>query len=103
MWRFGGKRNQFTYVNDPLGGPSYQHDIRVLPNGNITLMDNGNFHTPSLSRAVEYHFDTGHDESDYSYGSIVTRRTAIHGGWGMCSVFRTATRSSIGRMRPCRN
>lgn len=58
MWRFGGKRNQFTYVNDPLGGPSYQHDIRVLPNGNITLMDNGNFHTPSLSRAVEYHLDT---------------------------------------------
>ncbi len=58
MWRFGGKRNQFTYVNDPLGGPSYQHDIRVMPNGNITLMDNGNFHTPSLSRAVEYQLDT---------------------------------------------
>ena len=58
MWRFGGKRNQFTYVNDPLGGPSYQHDIRVMPNGNITLMDNGNYHTPSLSRAVEYQLDT---------------------------------------------
>ena len=58
MWRFGGKRNQFTYVNDTLGGPSYQHDIRVMPNGNITLMDNGNFHKSPLSRAVEYQLDT---------------------------------------------
>jgi hypothetical protein len=58
MWRFGGVRNQFAYVNDPLNGPSYQHDIRVLPNGNITLMDNGNYHNPSLSRAVEYQLDT---------------------------------------------
>ncbi len=58
MWRFGGKNNQFTYLNDPLNGPSYQHDIRVLPNGNYTIMDNGNFHSPSVSRAVEYKLDT---------------------------------------------
>ncbi|MFA5834075.1 MAG: aryl-sulfate sulfotransferase [Bacteroidota bacterium] len=58
MWRFGGKNNQFTYVNDPLNGPSYQHDIRVLPNGNYTVMDNGNYHSPSVSRAVEYKLDT---------------------------------------------
>ncbi|MDP1676779.1 MAG: aryl-sulfate sulfotransferase [Bacteroidota bacterium] len=58
MWRFGGKNNQFTYVNDPLNGPSYQHDIRVLSNGNYTMMDNGNFHSPALSRAVEYKLDT---------------------------------------------
>ncbi|NUN70864.1 MAG: aryl-sulfate sulfotransferase [Bacteroidetes bacterium] len=58
MWRFGGKNNQFTYLNDPLGGPSYQHDIRVLPNGNYTMLDNGNFHSPSLTRAVEYSLDT---------------------------------------------
>ncbi|MFZ4620076.1 MAG: aryl-sulfate sulfotransferase [Bacteroidota bacterium] len=58
MWRLGGKHNQFTYINDPIGGTSYQHDIRVLPNGNITMMDNGNFHNPSFSRAVEYQLDT---------------------------------------------
>ena len=57
-WRFGGAHNQFTILNDPLNGPSYQHDIRVLPNGNITMMDNGNYHSPSVSRAVEYHLDT---------------------------------------------
>ena len=35
----------------------YQHHIRRIPNGNITLFDNGNYHTPSYSRAVEYHLD----------------------------------------------
>lgn len=58
IWRLGGKHNQFTFVNDPLYGPSYQHDIRALPNGNYTIFDNGNFHSPSLTRAVEYNIDT---------------------------------------------
>lgn len=56
IWRLGGKNNQFTFVNDPIGF-SYQHDIRILPNGDITLMDNGNLHTPPFSRAVEYKLD----------------------------------------------
>jgi len=55
IWRLGGVRNQFKFVNDQ--GFSYQHDIRRLPNGNITLFDNGNFNTPQESRAVEYHLD----------------------------------------------
>ncbi|MCK9409151.1 MAG: aryl-sulfate sulfotransferase [Bacteroidetes bacterium] len=58
MWRLGGKHNQFTFINDPFNGPSYQHDIRALPNGNYTIMDNGNFHAPQVSRAVEYKLDT---------------------------------------------
>lgn len=58
MWRLGGKNNQFTFVNDPLNGISYQHDVRALPNGNYTIFDNGNFHSPSVSRAVEYKLDT---------------------------------------------
>ncbi|MFA6469908.1 MAG: aryl-sulfate sulfotransferase [Bacteroidota bacterium] len=58
MWRFGGKHNQFNILNDPFFGPSYQHDIRALGNGHYTIMDNGNFHTPSLSRAAEYVIDT---------------------------------------------
>ncbi|HUI28901.1 MAG TPA: aryl-sulfate sulfotransferase [Candidatus Acidoferrales bacterium] len=56
IWRLGGKNNQFDFVNDPIGF-SYQHDIRRLPNGDITLMDNGNKHTPTHSRAVEYKLD----------------------------------------------
>jgi len=57
MWRLGGANNQFTFVNDPYGF-SYQHDIRAQPNGNYTLFDNGNYHSPRFSRAVEYQLDT---------------------------------------------
>jgi hypothetical protein len=56
IWRMGGKNNQFTFLNDPIQF-SYQHDIRRVPNGNLTLFDNGNFHTPRFSRAVEYRLD----------------------------------------------
>ncbi len=61
IWRLGGKKNQFTFINEhPENKPtffSYQHDIRRLPNGNITLYDNGNQHNPPYSRAVEYKLD----------------------------------------------
>ncbi len=56
IWRLGGNNNQFNFVNDPIGF-SYQHDIRRLPDGDITLMDNGNMHNPPFSRAVEYKLD----------------------------------------------
>jgi hypothetical protein len=56
IWRLGGRNNQFTFVNDPIRF-SHQHAIRRIPNGNITLYDNGNFHTPHFSRAVEYSLD----------------------------------------------
>ncbi len=58
MWRFGllAENNQFTILNDPLGF-SHQHDVRVLPNGNITIFDNGNLRTPQYSQAIEYQID----------------------------------------------
>ncbi|HAY32738.1 MAG TPA: aryl-sulfate sulfotransferase [Ignavibacteria bacterium] len=56
IWRLGGINNEFAFPNDTIGF-SYQHDIRRIKNGNITLFDNGNFHTPRFSRAVEYHLD----------------------------------------------
>jgi len=60
MWRLGGRSNEFVFVND--GGFSLQHDIRRLPNGHITLFDNGNgrvdFQRETyFSRAVEYELD----------------------------------------------
>lgn len=57
LWRLGGKKSNFTFVNDPFNGFSFQHGIRRLPNGNIILFDNGNLHTPPTSRAVEYRLD----------------------------------------------
>lgn len=55
IYRFGklAKNNQFTIQNDVYGF-SHQHDVRLLPNGNITIYDNGNLHQPSFSRALEY-------------------------------------------------
>ncbi|MCB0711487.1 MAG: aryl-sulfate sulfotransferase [Ignavibacteriae bacterium] len=56
IWRLGGENNQFTFTNDTIPF-THQHDIRRLPNGNITLFDNGNNHSPLFSRAVEYQLD----------------------------------------------
>lgn len=56
IWRLGGRNNQFAFAN---GSPnfSYQHDIRRLPNNNITIFDNRNYLTPTLSQAEEYQTD----------------------------------------------
>lgn len=56
IWRMGGKKNEFQFPNDPLRF-SHQHGIRRLSNGNVILFDNGNYHTPQQSRAVEYMVD----------------------------------------------
>jgi hypothetical protein len=57
IWRLGGENNQFQFLNDDVGF-SHQHDIRRLPNGDVTLFDDGNLHWSQLSsRAVEYNLD----------------------------------------------
>jgi hypothetical protein len=58
IWRLGGPKNQFTFLNDPLDGFRNQHDIRVLGKGHYTVFDNGNLHNPPVSRAAEYVLDT---------------------------------------------
>jgi hypothetical protein len=57
LWRLGGRHNEFTIVGDPLGGFGYQHDVRVLENGDLLLYDNGLVHSPPQSRAVQYRLD----------------------------------------------
>ena len=52
LWRMGGPHNDFSFTNDP--GFFHQHDARRLPNGHITVYDNGNLHNPPYSRGVEY-------------------------------------------------
>lgn len=56
IWRFGGANNQFTFTND-TEKISYQHDARILPNGHLTVFDNGNFHSPQKTSAKEYAID----------------------------------------------
>ena len=56
MWHFGGKRNQFKFVNCPV--PFYgQHDIRRINNGHVTLYDNGINIVSHGARAMEFDLD----------------------------------------------
>ncbi|MFC2131230.1 aryl-sulfate sulfotransferase [Bacteroidota bacterium] len=61
MWRLGGKKNQFEFINDYKPSDSayfsHQHHIQRLPNGNIIFFDNGWIRDPQFSRAVEYKID----------------------------------------------
>jgi hypothetical protein len=70
IWRMQGKHNQFTFTNGIPGNtdPAYfqvQHNARRLPNGNLTIFDNGysdhsdpqyGFFRP-YTRGVEYVID----------------------------------------------
>ena len=66
IWRWGGKHNYFQFKGDTLQF-SQQHDVRRIPNGHITVFDNGNFrkirwgddsiHDTTFSRAIEYDLD----------------------------------------------
>ena len=55
IWRFGlhAQKNMFDFTNDTIGF-YHQHDIRRLENGNISLYDNGNYHSPKISQSLEY-------------------------------------------------
>lgn len=67
-WFLGGKENQFTFLNENSSNApdyfSYQHDVRIWPDGNMTLFDNGNQHSPNYSRAVEYKLDEQNKTAD---------------------------------------
>lgn len=56
IWRLGGKRNEFQFIDDP-NGFSGQHSPLRLANGNLLLFDNGNSHMPQFSSAKEYQID----------------------------------------------
>lgn len=56
MWRLGGKANMFNFVNGQTF--AYQHDVRQLPNGDITVFDNqGTVQNPAPSFGIEYKID----------------------------------------------
>jgi hypothetical protein len=57
IWRLGGTQSTLTFVNDPLNGPRNQHSFRAVGRGHYILFDNGDLHSPPVSRAVEYAVD----------------------------------------------
>lgn len=58
LWRLGGPNNEFTFLNDPANGINAQHDARFLPNGDLSIFDNGGFRSPGRARGVVYTLDT---------------------------------------------
>jgi hypothetical protein len=54
IWRFGGLRNQFSFVNDPKGSFQRQHGVSVAGPNQIQFLDNSE--TPP-SRLVRYVLD----------------------------------------------
>jgi hypothetical protein len=66
LWHLGGVENNFTFALGP-GLPAseplnfyYQHDIRRIPDGDITLFDDHDDNQPQVSRALEYRLDEQH-------------------------------------------
>ena len=57
IWRLSGAHSSFTFPDDPFNGTSFQHNISALGNGHYMVFDNGNYHFPQISRAVEYQLD----------------------------------------------
>ncbi len=86
LWRFGGRKNQFTIKNDNLNISS-QHHVRPVPNspGHYTFYDNGNYRFPNATRAVEYLIDPASRiaERVWEY-----RYPAVHFAYMMGSVQR---------------
>jgi len=96
IWKWGGLNNEFTFFNEhPENAPYYfarQHNIRRLSNGNVSIFDNGEFHSPWYSRAAEYQLDevnktaTLVSEYRYSPGNISAQAAGNatpldNGGW----------------------
>jgi hypothetical protein len=57
VWRFGGERSDFTFPGGTADAPSYQHDARRLPDGSLSVFDNGNARSPQESRGATYTLD----------------------------------------------
>jgi hypothetical protein len=55
MWRMGGSRNQFDFVNIPLPAFARQHGLRSTGSGRLQLLDN--LGDPRGSRAERYEYD----------------------------------------------
>ena len=59
-WKFGGtmRSDSLTIVDDPLGRPVAQHDVRELPDGTLSMIDVRR-QTGQPPRAARYALDVG--------------------------------------------
>jgi hypothetical protein len=52
LWRMGGRRNEFSFIDTPMPAFSHQHGARALVAGELMLLDN--MGDPNESRAERY-------------------------------------------------
>ena len=59
IWRLGGVKNQFNFIND-IYKLAYQHHFQPVPGkpNHYTVFDNGEHRSPNFSRGVEFKLDT---------------------------------------------
>ncbi len=58
IWRMGGEKNDFDFVNETgINHFYYQHHFRILPDGTYSLFNNANFQIPQASGAKIYELD----------------------------------------------
>ena len=108
IWRLGGKNNQFTFVGDPtlpsVGGFSYQHDIRRLPNGtlrSLTTATSSTLPTCVLHEALSMLLTKSPRRRRWCM-NFAPYLTLFHSLWVQCSVLPTVIPLSVGAAAPRR-
>jgi hypothetical protein len=79
IWRMGGRRNEFTFLDTPSPAFSGQHGVRVSAPGALIILDN--LGTPGESRAEGYTVDEAARTArlTHSYSSVPAVVTQIGG------------------------
>ena len=79
IWRLGGRRNQFAFIDTPMPAFSRQHSVRACAPGTVLLLDNVG--DPQESRAERYVLDEALRTARlvHSYGSAPRVVTEIGG------------------------
>lgn len=89
IWRLGGRRNQFAFLDTPTPAFSRQHSVRACGAGTLLLLDN--LGDPNESRAERYVLDEASRTArlTHSYGSVARVVTEIGGSVQMLPDGRT--------------
>src|SRR2546422_6647403 len=79
IWRMGGRRNEFTFLDTPTPAFAHQHGARAYAPGALLLLDN--LGDPAESRAEHYVVDDASHTARLaqSYGSIPAAVTQLGG------------------------
>jgi len=78
IWRLGGKHSDFTFPNDPLNGPRNQHAARLVTTNRYSMFDNGNMHSPPVSRGVEYELNLSNKTATVVWQYPPTPTTSLY-------------------------